>query len=664
MPRRSVVALWSTQWCECTAKALRRSKHRAGGIVLALLCLAPAWAFAQSIEELKQLSIEQLGDVEITSVSKQPQRLKSAAAAVYVISRDDIIRSGATTIPDMLRLAPNLFVAQVAPDQYVITARGLSGNPADQNFPNKLLVLIDGRSVYSPLFSGLYWDTVDVLPEDIDRIEVISGPGGTLWGANAVNGVVNIITRKAADTQGGFAEAGAGNQEAIAGLQYAGTAADDLAYRIYGRMLAERAFDTAADSSAHDGWYKPQGGFRLDWTPANDVVTFEGDVYYGAEDEPGATPAPVEGQNLTAQWQRQFTDDSSLQVLTYYDHSRRSVQGGGTGFSLTTFDGEAQYAFDWGGWNSFVVGAGERLSPYRIIDRLSPINSLLFIPGSRKLSLSDMFAQDKVSLSQTIDVVLGLKLEDDPWSGWSPMPTFRADWRPDASTFLWAAISRAVRSPTPFDTDVVEKQGTETFLHGNPDFMSEALWSYELGYRGSFGDRLSLSVTGFFDRYDHLRTIEPTPGSAEGLPLYWGNLMEGGVYGVSIWSTYQLSDWWRIDPSLDLQNDALHFAPGASQLLGLAQAGDDPHHRAMLRSEMDLSRTVNFDIDARYVGMLPDPHVPAYVEADARLAWKVSEKLEVSLSGYNLLHDRHREFVLPGSDEISRSFLVDTRWAF
>ena len=625
-----------------------------------LSAAVPLSAEAQSIEQLKQLSIEQLGDVEITSVSKEPERLKSAAASVYVIGHDDIIRSGATTIPEMLRLAPNLYVAQISPSQYVITARGLSGNFADQNFSNKLLVLVDGRSVYSPLFSGVFWDTVDMPPEDIERIEVISGPGGTLWGANAVNGVINIITREAADTQGGFLDVGIGNLEAAAGLQYGGKLDEDVAYRIYGKMFAERAFDSAPGTSAHDGWYKPQGGFRLDWTPQNDTVVLEGNYYYGAEDQPGASSAPVEGRNFEAQWQHLLSDGSSLQVLAYYDQTRRSIQGGGEGFSLDTYDLEVQHNFDWGNWNSIVWGAGERFSPYTIVDRISSGSSLLFVPSSRTLNLADIFGQDRMSLSDTLDLVLGLKLEDDPWSGWSPMPTVRANWKIGTDTLLWAAVSRTIRSPTPFDTDVVEKLGSITFVAGNPDFLPERLWAYELGYKGNILDRVSLSVAGYFDQYDHLRSLEFSPGGT--FPLLWGNTMEGNIYGVEVWANYEINDWWRLSPAITLQTESLRFAPGASGLLGIAQAGDDPHHQASVRSSMNLTDSITFDADFRYVGTLPDPHVPQYVEANARIGWKVSDRFEVSLSGYNLLHAHHEEFTTPPADQIRRSFFVDTRW--
>ncbi|MBS0273152.1 MAG: TonB-dependent receptor [Proteobacteria bacterium] len=618
----------------------------------------PALAQQQvAAADFSKLSIEQLGNVEITSVSKRAQPLSGAPAAIYVITHDDIMRSGAASIPEMLRLAPNLHVAQTSPANYVITARGFSGNSAAQNFSDKLLVLIDGRSVYNPLFSGMYWDMQDVLPENIERIEVISGPGATLWSANAVNGVINIVTRKSADTQGGVLEFGAGNQYESASLQYGGALSDDLTYRAYIKTFRDKSFE----ASGHDGWYKPQGGFRLDWTPGNDTLTVQGDVYDGRENNGAEADGLISGGNLSANWAHNFADGSSLQVLAYYDNVERSTTGGSAGFTVDTYNVDAQYNFMWGSWNNLVVGAGQRLSHYSIIDRIGPATSLLFIPNRGDLNLSDIFIQDQMSLSDGFDLTLGLKLENDPYSGITPMPSARASWRMDEGNTLWAAVSRAIRSPTPFDTHVGEDLGTTRFLNGNPDFLPEKLTAYELGYRGQLSEDVSLSVSAFDDEYDDLKSIELDRTSGF-LPLHWGNGMKGRVYGAEAWATYEVSDWWKLSAGANIQSESFRFKPGASGLLGLSQQGNDPHHQASLRSSMNLSDSVTFDADLRYAGQLPDPHVPSYVELNARLGWMITDKIELSLSGYNLLHDQHREFSL--GDEIKRSFFVDTRWKF
>jgi iron complex outermembrane receptor protein len=617
-------------------------------------------ASAQTIDDLRNLSIEELGNVEVTSATKQPQKLSTAATSIYVISHDDIIRSGALTIPEILRLAPNLFVAEVSPGQYVITARGLSGNLGDQNYANKLLVLVDGRSVYSPLFEGVYWDTLDMLPEDIERIEVISGPGGALWGANAVNGVINIITRDARDTQGGFAELGAGTYQDTAALQYGGSSGADLAWRIYARAIAERSMETPSGTSAHDGYWKPQTGFRLDWSPGADHWNVEGNYYYGQEQQPGAPEVPVEGRNLEATWQRELGDGSSLQVLAYYDQSRRSVQGGGTGFSIDTFDLQVQHSFRLLDWNNIVWGAEERAMPYSIYDRIGVANSLLFVPASQTLNLADVFVQDQIALAPPLTLTLGLKVEDDPYSGVTPMPTARLAWQPSDRHLLWAAISRAIRSPTPFDEDVQEKVGSITFLAGNPDFLPEDLVAYEAGYRGQLTEDASVSVSSYYNVYDHLRSIEFSPGGT--FPLEWGNMLEGHAYGIEAWSDYKPFDWWKLGAGLNLLRESFHFAEGSSGLLGVAQAGNDPHHEAFLRSSMNLSDVFTFDADLRWIGQLPNPQVPEYVELNARLGWQITPDIQIALSGLNLLHSEHQEFMFPQSDEIRRNFFVDTRW--
>jgi iron complex outermembrane receptor protein len=630
------------------------------GLLLAVWMLPrPAQAQQLAQADVQQMSIEQLANVEITSVSKAPQSLSTAAASVYVISHDDVIRSGATSLPDMLRLAPNLEVMQTSPANYEITARGFNGNSPDQNFPDKLLVLIDGRSVYTPLYSGVYWDMQDVLPGDIERIEVVSGPGGTLWGANAVNGVINIITRKAADTQGGVVTLGVGDQYSSASLQYGGALGDDVHYRLYAKDFYQRAFDNTSGTSQHDSWSKPQGGFRVDWDKAQDAVTLEGDLYGGAEGQLGAPDQVIGGGNVTAHWQHQLDDNSSLQVLTYYDETQREAVNGG-GFILNTYDLEVQHNFAMGSWNNIVWGAGDRILQYGITDRIATANSLLFVPPNRTLNLADIFAQDRIPLSDTVQFTLGLKLENDPYSGISPMPSGRLSWQIAPDHMVWGAISRAVRSPTPFDTDVVEKLGTETFLTGNINFLPEQVTAYEVGYRGKLFDRVTLSVSAYQDVYDDLKNLEPTPVVT--IPLVWSNMLKGDVHGVEIWASFQALDWWRLDAGFNAQHEDLLFQPGSSMLLGIAQAGDDPHHQASLRSSMNLPYDLNFDADFRYVGALPNPKLPEYVEMNARLGWKISDTLSLALSGYNLLHGQHLEY--PGGDEIRRSVYLETRLRF
>jgi len=631
-----------------------------GKKLLAVGCavaLAATPALAQP--DLAGLSIEQLANVEITSVAGVAQSLSQTPASAYVISQDEIQRSGAFLLPDILRLAPNLDVAQTGPTAWTITARGLSGNAAAQNFPNKLLVMIDGRSVYSPLFSGVYWDMQDVPAEDIDHIEVVGGPGGTLWGANAVNGVVNIITRNSATTQGGAIDLAAGDRFSGATLQYGGQAQDNLSYRFYVRDFYERGFPTPAGTNAQDGWSKPQGGFRLDWNGGADRMTLSGDIFGGAQAQPGGANQDISGGNLTAHWNRDLGNGEGLQVEAYYDRAGRSTVDGGA-LLLNTYDVEAQHNFALGSWNSIVWGLGNRIEQYRLTPRIGTANSLLWSPEARTLDLTNAFVQDQMALSDSVVLTVGIKLENDPFSGLSAMPSARLSWS-FGSNLLWAAVSRALRTPTPFDTDVVEELGTAVFLTGNANFQPEQVIAYEAGYRGASGN-FSYSLSLFDDDYSDLRNIEPTP--VVFLPLFWGNGLEANIFGLRAWINWQATDWWRLSASLALQHEDFRFAPGASQLLGTSQLGDDPRHTATLRSTMRLLDNVNLETDFRDVGELPSPKVPEYLELNARLNWRAASGWEISLSGFNLLHGKHLEYDNGGQDLIPRSVMLETRWHF
>ena len=640
---------------------MRVSARQWRGIGLAasicMIALAPSLACAQSVQDLQHMSIDELSNIDVSSVTKTAQPLSDAPGAIYVITHDDIIRSGAQSIPEILRLAPNLQVDQTSASNYVITARGFSGNNAAEAFSDKLLVLIDGRSVYTPLFSGVYWDMQDVLPEDIERIEVISGPGATLWGANAVNGVINIITRKSSDTQGGVLDVGAGNLGRSASLQYGGRISPDLTYRLYAKGFIDNDTQTATGAKAGDGWYKPQGGFRLDWTPGVEQVTLQGDAYQGSEAQAGSPDETISGRNLLARWTHPFASGASLQVQAYYDRFDRTTEDGGGKHYMDTYDLDIQHSFNLNDRNAVVVGGGFRLSRYQITNT----EALQFIPPSRTLDLSDVFVQDSISLTPALKLILGLKLEDDPFSGVTPLPSVRISWKASGSTLLWGAVSRAIRSPTPFDRDVQERVGGQLLLAGSPDFMPETLTAYELGARMQPTSRLSFSVSGYYNVYDDLRSVELSPVTV--LPLLWGNLMQGRTYGLEVWSDYRLTDWWRLKAAFDLLHEDLSFKPGDSGLLSVSQAGDDPPRQASLRSSMNLGRAFTLDAELRYVAPLPDPPVPSYVELNGRLGWNISDRVQLSLSGFNLLHARHLEFPPPAT-YVPRSFFAEARWRF
>jgi len=634
---------------------IRVSVLARSGIAVAIACLVlpGGRAVAQSVEELRDLSIEQLSNIEISSVSKSAEPLSDAPAAIYVISHDDVMRAGTTSLPEMLRMAPNLEVAQIDAASYAISARGFNVG-LNAALSNKLLVLVDGRSVYTPLFGGVYWDMQGVPPEDIERIEVVSGPGATLWGANAVNGVINIITRKSADTQGGVFEIGGGNLVRTASLQYGGRLADDLTYRVHAEGADYSAFQLPGGRDAHDGWTKPSGGFRLDWTPAGDAVSLQGDIFHAHED-PGTS---VSGRDLVASWQHQLDGGSSLQLLAYYDKESRYAADGAGGFEIDTYDLELQHSFNLGSWNQIVWGLGERVFSYEIEN-----TALKLLPATRTLSLANIFGQDTISLADGLKVTLGLKIEDEPYTGIEPMPSARVSWKATDDILLWGAVSRAVRSATPVDRDIHEFLGPIDYLDGSILFRPEKLLSYELGTRVQLSPRVSFSVSGYYNIYDDLRTIGVSSGPG-GIPLTFNNQAASLVYGVEAWGSYTVTGWWRLSLGFDFQHEHIHFGPNGG-IGGLGFVANDPNHQASLRSSVDFGDGVTWDATLRYVGALHHPALPDYAELNMRVGWQITPTVEVSVAGSNLLHDRHAEFLEDGeSDEIPRSVFIDTRWRF
>lgn len=623
------------------------------------MLLPAAPASAQSIDDLKSLSIEQLANIDVTSVTKSAETLSGAPGSIFVISRDDIVRSGVTTLPEALRLAPNLQVARRGAADWVITARGMSGSAQAQNFSNKLLVLIDGRSVYTPLYSGVYWDMQDVLLADIDRIEVISGPGATLWGANAVNGVINITTRNTRDTKGLRVDVAAGDREQGGAVRFGGAIGETANYRVYAKAMRDDAFDTAAGTPGRDGWRRAQGGFRLDWAPAaRDELTLLGDAYAGTTGHPG-NDERIAGRNLTLHWRHQTgpsgegsPNGGAVQVQLYYDRTMRADRATGR-FALETYDLDVQHDFTWGHAQHIVWGGGVRLSRYNI----ESIGALSFSPASRHLFLGNVFVQDSISVSKAATLVLGIKAEDDPYAGVSILPSIRGSVQLGGGETLWAAVSRAIRSPTPFDTDVVEKLGTLVYLIGNKDFRTEKLTAYEAGLRGRLGSLATFSVSGFYNVYDDLRSIEVAPAGF--LPLRWGNRINARTWGVEANAVIKPVPWWRLTAGYSFLHEDVDFDPGASRILGAPQIGDDPQHQASLRSAMDLGH-VTIDAALRHVGERPDPRVAAYTEADLRIGWRVSPQLTLSVTGNNLLHASHIEYA--GGERVPRSVLAGLRW--
>jgi iron complex outermembrane receptor protein len=639
----------------------RRHGSRSASIAISLLLTstptlaADALRLAQ-VQELSHLSLDELIRVEVTSVSKAPQQLSTAPAAIYVITAEEIERAGVRSIPEALRLAPNLQVAQLTSAGYAITARGFGDNREVQTQANKLLILVDGRTVYSPLFSGIFYDAIDVVMDDIDRIEVISGPGATLWGANAMNGVINIITRPAAQTEGTLVRLESGTSESAATARLGGRIGENLTYRVYGKAFDRHALELQNGDSAEDRWNKRQGGFRLDWQRAQNALTVQGDVYGGDQSILGGPDLAMTGTNILARWQH-TTQRSQLSVQAYYDRSEREAPSDGAAFSLDSYDVEVQQSIALGSAHRIVWGAGKRVNNYYV-----PGNGQLqFNPKHRSLDQGNLFLQDTLALGSAIKLTAGVKAEDNPYSGWTLLPDVRLSWEPNGTALLWAAASKAIRAPTPFDVDVAEFLGATLFLRGNPTFHNESLSAYEVGYRGRPMEKLSLSVSAFYDDYGDLRTIELSP---TGLPLIWENRMEGHTYGVEAWANVQITPWWRLSPGFRSLHKRLRFEEGSSKLVGLQLAGNDPTHGAALKSSMSLGERVTLDAFLRHVAELPNPNQPDYYDLSARVGWRVSNTLQVAVSGFNLLHERHPEYPTPQGLQIERSVFAEMKLRF
>jgi iron complex outermembrane receptor protein len=640
------------------------AKRLAAGFsrVFTVLCIALQAAGAAAAErgvkpaaraDLSSLSIEELGDIEISSVSKKAEPLRGAASSVYVITRDDIRRYGATSIPEILRLAPNLQVARVDASQYAITARGFNSTTA-----NKLLVLIDGRTVYTPLFSGVFWDVQDTLIEDIERIEVISGPGGTLWGSNAVNGVINIITRNSQDTVGALASAVGGTDERGGSARFGAKLGEHATYRVYGKGFARDNTENSADKSARDSWSKGQLGVRADWARAGDTVMLDGAGYGGSIDQRNNKNKAVSGAHLLGRWHRALKNDAAIQAQAYYDFTRRDYPGT-FGETLHTFDIDLQHRLAFGAKHDFVWGGGYRLSH----DEVDNEPVLAFLPARRNLHLANVFVQDAIALTESLELTVGAKLEYNVYTRFEIQPNARLAWDLRDYGVLWSAVSRAVRTPSRLDRELFTPGNPPFLIAGGPDFKSESLIAYELGYRAQPFAQASLSISTFYNVYDNLRSIEPISGVLP--PFVIDNEMKGETYGVETWGSYRVREWWRLSAGYNFVKKRLRLKPGSRDPNGVRAAGNDPEHQFSARSAINLPHNVEFDLALRWIDRLPAPTVSGYAALDARLGWHVSKDVELSLAGFNLTDRRHPEFgAKPARSELGRTFLMRLLWNF
>ena len=601
--------------------------------------------------DFADLSLEELGSIDVTSVSKKSERLSDAAASIFVISGEDIRRAGVTSLSEALRLAPNLQVSRVDAADYAISARGFNSTAG-----NKLLVLIDGRSVYTPLFSGVFWDVQDVLLEDVERIEVISGPGATLWGANAVNGVINVITRSARGTQGGFVAPGAGNVEAGAAARYGAQLDSGGHFRVYGKYFDRHNTERADGSEIRDGWDKGQVGFRADWDGASDSFTLQGDAYSGELEQAAPGTSEIAGLNLLARWSRTFADGSSLRLQGYYDRTERDIPGT-FGEDLDILDFELQHSLQPAATHEVVWGGGYRYAN----DSVANSASLAFIPADRSLNWANVFVQDAIALRDNLHLTLGAKVEHNAYSGYEFLPSARIAWKPAPERLIWSAVSRAVRAPSRIDRELFVPANPPFQIAGGPDFRSEVSNTFELGYRAQPISAISYSVTAFHSVHDHIRSVEPVGGGVSVL----GNKIEGKTSGVEAWGTYQAARAWRLSGGMVLLRQRLELKPDSASTQGVRAEGNDAKHRWMLRSLYEFTERHEFDIVVRHVAELPDPVVPAYTAVDARFGWKANRNFELSLTLQNIFDPSHPEFGAPATrSELARSAYGKLLWRF
>jgi iron complex outermembrane receptor protein len=609
---------------------------------------------------LKSLSLEELMNVEVTTVSREPQPLFSAPSAIQVISNDEIRRSGATSLPEALRLAPNLAVAQIDSRQWAISSRGFNSTTA-----NKLLVMIDGRTVYTPLFAGVFWDVQDTLLEDVERIEVVSGPGATLWGANAVNGIINVVTKNAKETQGGFLEAGGGTfYQDFAGARYGFELGKDLYARVYMKYFDRESTMVPSGREATNDWRFGQTGFRIDWLPASgEVLTIQADGYGGNIEQPVPTDTSVNGNNIMARWTHPLGQDSDISAQLYWDRTYRDIPGTFKE-DLNTYDFDFQHRFSMGQRNGILWGAGYRL----MADRVGNSPALSFLPASRNLQLFSTFAQDTIAIiPEKLQFTVGTKLEHNDFSGWEVEPSGRLTWFVDEKQTVWGAISRAVRSPSRIDTDFYVPTPPappgQIAVAGGPNFDSEKLIAYELGYKIRPVDRLSLSISTFYNNYDDIRSTQFAPGSSNVILV--ANGLQGESWGAEFAATYQVTSMWRLRGGYTYFHKNIFTKPGATDFnKGIAE-GNDPESQVVAQSMLDLPWHLQLDAVLRYVDRLPNPRVPSYVSGDLRLAWTPVQNLELSIVGQNLFDNQHPEFGISATrQEIPRAVYGKVTWRF
>lgn len=642
------------------------------------------------------LSLEELMNVRITSASRNEQKLAGVASAVFVITQDDIRRSGATNIPDALRMAPGIQVERVGTDKWAVSIRGFNGI-----YSNKLQVLMDGRSVYNPLFSGVLWEQQDTFIEDIERIEVIRGPAATVWGANAVNGVINIITKKASETQGTLLSAGGGGFEhGFVGARYGGKINEETPFRIYAKGFTRDNTVTLEGENRHDQWHSARGGFRLDHTRGIDQFTLQGDLFFNATGDlieknklglanfqTGLSRGHQEGGNIRFRWDRTFSERSAIMLQTYYDRVHTNSTLDARNF-IESFDIDFQQRFPLSEKHDVTWGLNYRL--YH--NKLFSTASTRFSPPEQTNHLYSAFIRDDVSLiPDRLKLTLGTRFDHNDFTGLEIQPNARLMWTPDSDNSIWFSVSRAVRTPSRGENDAISPLGQlqnipglptlpfpiSPILNGSGQFNSEKLLAYELGTRHQLTSRASIDITGFINDYSQLRDLSFGALSFSTgiprqllLPILLNNHGSALTYGVETSVDWKPINQWRLQASYSFLN--MHIT--SNELLkqldpttsGASKA--NPQHQLSFRSNYDISEKLQVNIWVRYTSDITFYNIPGYVTMDTKLAYKPIKNIEVFLVGQNLFREKHQQYVadaVPSAAAwISRGIYVGARWQF
>ena len=607
-------------------------------VIYLLLVSAHSYSNPIKTTALLDMDIEDLANIRVTTVSKKEEPLSQAAASIYVITNEAIRRSGAYTLPEVLRLAPNLLVAKMDSNRYAISARGFNSSTA-----NKLQVLIDGRIVYTPLYSGVFWDAQDTLLQDIERIEVISGTGGTLWGVNAVNGVINIITKKSSGTQGGFVHVGGGNVAQNVTVRQGGYVDDDKSYRLYGKFNQWNNSTRVNGENAHEEWDRWQIGFRTDWDYTHDSISIMGDTYQNTIGQATVSDQRNSGANILAHWKRKLTNSSDINVKFYLDNTQRESPGVFTE-DLDIVNIDFQHSFHMKHASDWVWG-GE----YRSIDDHVDNSAVLaFLPAERKLYRSHLFLQHQRDIFNQWTLTLGGTAITGTYIDEDILPNMKLAWRASENRFLWVNLARSIRAPSRIDKDFYVGGSPPYLLAGGPDFRSEVANTIEIGLRET-RQSWSYTLVGLYSEYDYLRSLDPTPGGAYVI----GNGIEGKVSGIEALLNYEFSSSWSLEAGALTLDEKFE-----GENLALSRPGNDPSYQWQIRSKWNMHTNHWLDLSVRRVSELSFPVIPAYTAVDAHYGWLLHSDIELSVNLRNIFDPFHPEFS-SGGTQASNSVQVE-----